>query len=93
MDWPVGPHYEANSNVTHAARLEGDLLLTVGEVDTNVDPASTLQVVDALIRADREFEFILVPNGGHGIGESPYLKRKRIEFFRRSLGVSGDWLH
>ena len=88
----MGPHYAANSNVTHAAKLQGDLLLTVGEVDTNVDPSSTLQVVDALIRADKDFDFIIVPNGGHGVGESPYLKRKRIEFFRDSLGVTAEWL-
>ena len=73
MDWPVGPHYAENSNVTHAHKLEGALMLTVGEVDTNVDPASTLQVVDALIKADKDFEFYLVPNGGHGIGESALL--------------------
>jgi dipeptidyl-peptidase-4 len=86
MDWPVGPHYAANSNVTHIDKLQGHLMLTVGEVDTNVDPSSTLQVVDALIKADKDFEFYLVPNGKHGIGESPYLRRKRVEFFRRHLG-------
>ncbi len=86
MDWPVGPEYEANSNVTHAAKLEGNLLLTVGELDKNVDPSSTLQVVDALIKADKDFEFIIVPGGGHGVGEKPYMRRKRIEFFQRHLG-------
>lgn len=86
MDWPVGDHYEANANVTHIDKLEGDLLLTVGELDQNVDPSSTLQVVDALIRADKDFEFILVPGAGHGVGETPYLQRRRIEFFQESLG-------
>ena len=61
-------------------------MLTLGEVDTNVDPASTMQVVDALIEADKDFEMLLVPNGGHGVGEKPYLRRKRVEFFQRKLG-------
>jgi dipeptidyl-peptidase-4 len=85
MDWPIGPEYAANSNATHAAKLRGDLLLTVGEVDTNVDPSSTMQVVDALIRADKDFQFYIVPNGGHGVGESPFLRRIRVEFFQRTL--------
>ncbi|MGJ8697168.1 MAG: prolyl oligopeptidase family serine peptidase [Verrucomicrobiaceae bacterium] len=86
MDWPVGEEYAANSNTEHVGLLKGELFLSVGEVDTNVDPSSTLQVVDALIQADKDFEFYQVPNGGHGIGESPYLRRKRIEFFQRALG-------
>ena len=81
----LGPHYKQNSNVTHASKLRGDLLLTVGEVDTNVDPASTLQVVDALIQAKKDFTFMLVPNGEHGVGESNYLFRRRQDFFVRSL--------
>ena len=85
MGWPVGPWYAANSNVEHAHQLQGDLFLTVGELDTNVDPASTLQVVDALIRADKDFEFLLIPGGGHGAGGGRYGARRRIEFFVRSL--------
>ena len=81
----VGPHYKHNSNVTHASKLRGDLFLTVGELDTNVDPASTLQVVDALIKNKKDFEFVFVPNGGHGVGESDYLFRRRQDFFVRSL--------
>jgi len=90
MDWPVDESYAQNSNVTHAEKLQGALLLTVGEVDTNVDPSSTMQVVDALIEADKDFEMLLVPNGGHGVGEKPYLRRKRIEFFQRELGRPED---
>jgi dipeptidyl aminopeptidase/acylaminoacyl peptidase len=74
-----------NSNLTHIANLKGALMLTVGEVDTNVDPSSTYQVVNALIKADKDFEYYMVPNGSHGIGEIPYLRRKRIEFFQRHL--------
>lgn len=88
MGWPIGPHYEEQSNVTNAHKLQGKLLLTVGEVDRNVDPASTMQVVNALIKADRDFELIVFPGKGHGIGESPYGKRRRRDFFvRHLLGV------
>lgn len=83
MDWPVDHSYAENSNLTHIADLKGALLLTVGELDTNVDPSSTYQVVDALIKADKDFDYIMVPGGGHGIGESPHLRRKRIDFFRQ----------
>lgn len=88
MGWPVGPEYAENSNVTHAKDLQGKLLLTVGELDTNVDPSSTMQVVDALIRADKDFELIVFPGGGHGSGGSPYGDRRRKDFFvRHLLGV------
>jgi dipeptidyl aminopeptidase/acylaminoacyl peptidase len=85
MGYPVGPWYQENSNVEHAHRLEGKLLLTVGELDRNVDPASTLQVVDALLKAEKDFEFVLVPGGGHGCGEMPTLAKRRAEFFVRHL--------
>lgn len=81
----MGDHYAANSNVTHAGNLQGKLLLTVGELDRNVDPASTLQVVDALVRADKDFDFVLVPGAGHGVGERGYLFRRRQDFFVRAL--------
>lgn len=84
----MGPHYADNSNVTHAGNLEGKLFLTVGEIDTNVDPASTMQVVDALIKADKDFDLLVVPGAGHGVGERPYPARRRQDFFvRHLLGV------
>ena len=86
MDWPLDESYAANSNTEHVKLLKGKLFLSVGEVDTNVDPSSTMQVVDALIRADKDFEFYHVPNGRHGVGESSYMRRKRIEFFQRAFG-------
>ena len=84
MGWPVGPQYAANSNVTLAAGLKGKLLLIVGEMDTNVDPASTMQVVNALIHADKDFELLVVPGSNHGAAESPY-GRRRADFFVRNL--------
>jgi dipeptidyl-peptidase 4 len=88
MGWPIGPHYEQQSNVTNAHKLTGKLLLIVGELDRNVDPSSTLQLVNALIKADKDFDMLLVPGGGHGIAESPYGSRRRSDFFvRHLLGV------
>jgi len=87
MGWPVGPHYAEQSNVTQAHRLQGKLLLIVGEMDTNVDPASTMQVVDALIRADKDFDLLVIPGGGHGIGGPYGVRRMRDFFVRHLLGV------
>ena len=90
MGWPVGPQY--------AAQLERDqrpqarrasCSLIVGELDRNVDPASTMQVVNALIKADKDFEFLVFPGAGHGAGQQP-LRRSagsRDFFVRHLLGV------
>lgn len=84
MGWPVGPEYAASSNVEHAAKLQGRLLLAVGELDTNVDPASTLQVVNALIKANKTFDLLFLPGRNHG-GWGDYWERKRADFFVREL--------
>jgi dipeptidyl-peptidase-4 len=85
MGYPVGQEYEASSNVTHAHKLQGKLLLIVGEMDTNVDPASTMQVVNALIKANKDFDLLLMPGVGHGSAETPYGRRRRQDFFVRHL--------
>jgi hypothetical protein len=92
MGYPLGPHYDASSNVAHAGKLTGKLLLVVGELDTNVDPSSTLQVVNALIRAQKDFDLLFIPGAGHGSGGN-YGNRRRYDFFvRHLLGVTPpDW--
>ncbi|WP_158265535.1 prolyl oligopeptidase family serine peptidase [Blastopirellula marina] len=85
MGWPIGKHYEEQSNVTNAHKLQGDLFLIVGELDTNVDPASTMQVVDALIKANKDFDLLVVPGAGHGIGSGSYGMRRTRDFFVRKL--------
>ncbi len=89
LGWPVDASYAAASGVDHAAQLKGQLLLIVGEQDSNVDPASTMQVVDALIKADKDFELLVVPGGEHSVGRStgpiPYIQRRQFEFFMRTL--------
>jgi dipeptidyl aminopeptidase/acylaminoacyl peptidase len=83
----LGPHYAASSNVDNARRLQGNLLLVVGEMDTNVDPASTYQVVNALIKANKMFDLLVIPGAGHTNG-GPYGERKRNDFFvAHLLGV------
>jgi dipeptidyl aminopeptidase/acylaminoacyl peptidase len=84
MGYPVGPHYREQSNVTHAAKLNGKVLLMVGELDTNVPPESTYQVVDALIKADKDFDLVVIPGAGHGSG-GRYGERRRRDFFVRHL--------
>jgi dipeptidyl aminopeptidase/acylaminoacyl peptidase len=92
MGYPIGPEYGASSNVDNAYRLQGKLYLIVPEMDTNVDPSSTLQVVNRLIRAGKYFDLLFVPGGGHGAG-GEYGERKRNDFFvRHLLGVEPpDW--
>ena len=91
MGWPLGKHYEEQSNAAQAHRLQGKLLLMVGELDRNVDPASTYQVVNALIKADKNFEYLMVPGGGHGQLRTPYGWRRLEDFFTRHLNpVTAD---
>lgn len=88
MGWPVGPEYAACSNVENAANLKGDLLLIVGELDDNVDPASTFQLVDALIKAGKNHDFIMVPGMGHSSGGDFGEKKRRDYFVKHLLGVN-----
>ena len=85
MGWPVSSHYKNNSNVTHAEKLQGKLLLILGELDRNVDPASTMQVVNALIKADKDFDLLIIPGAGHGAAGTPYGQRRQKDFFVRHL--------
>jgi dipeptidyl aminopeptidase/acylaminoacyl peptidase len=97
MGWPVGKEYGESSNVDNAWRLQGDLFLIVGEMDQNVDPASTYQVADALIKANKEFDLLTLPGKGHEWG-GLYGERRIVDFFvEKILGVrpppmnSRDW--
>ncbi|NEM97717.1 S9 family peptidase [Pontibacter burrus] len=83
----LGPHYADCSNVVNAHKLQGKLLLVAGELDDNVDPASTTQVVDALIKANKNFDYLMVPGMAHGTG-GDFGERKRRDFFvKHLLGV------
>jgi dipeptidyl aminopeptidase/acylaminoacyl peptidase len=92
MGWPLGPHYAASSNVDNAYRLKGKLLLVVPELDTNVDPASTYQVVNALIKANKKFDLLTVPGGNHGAGGAFYQRLMGDFFVHHLLGIEPpDW--
>ena len=84
MGYPVDSSYVESSNVYHAAKLERPLMLVVGELDDNVDPASTMQVVDALIRANKDFELVVLPGVHHTMGER-FGEHKRYDFFVKNL--------
>ncbi len=85
MGWPVDESYARSSNRDDAHKLQGKLLLLVGELDTNVDPASTTQVVGALQKAGKAFDFMPIMGTGHGSAETPYGSRLRMEFLVRHL--------
>ena len=88
MGYPLGPWYAESSNVVNAHRLQGDLLLVNGELDDNVDPVSTLQVVDALLKANKNFEQLYLPGRGHNLG-GDYIETRILDFFHRHLRQAG----
>ena len=85
MGFPLGPQYDANSNITWASRLQGKLFLAHGELDENVPLAATLRLVDALSAANKPFELLIVPNADHWLAAVPYYNRRRFEFLVRHL--------
>jgi dipeptidyl-peptidase 4 len=86
MGYPVDKSYNDSSNAVHAGNLKGALWLAVGELDTNVDPATTMQVVAALNKAGKDYELFFVPGGGHGAGSSTsFARRKQTDFFKYHL--------
>ena len=87
MGYPVGPEYEACSNTANAAQLKGNLMLILGELDDNVDPASTMQFANALIKANKNFELVTVPGMGHSAGGDFGERKRRDYFVQHLLGV------
>ncbi|GAO42126.1 S9 family peptidase [Flavihumibacter petaseus] len=84
MGYPVGKHYDEQSNISNAAKLQGDLLLIVGDEDENVPPESTYRVADALIKAGKQFDFLAIPGMGHSDG-GPFGRVCKRDFFVQSL--------
>ena len=84
MSHPIDSSYVECSNVHNAHKLRRPLMLVVGELDDNVDPSSTMQVVNALIKAGRDFELVVLPGVHHTMGED-FGERKRFDFFVRNL--------
>ncbi len=84
MGYPIGKEYAECSNVENAHLLKTPLMLVVGEMDDNVDPASTMQVVNALEKANKEFELVVIPGSNHTLG-GDYGDHKRYDFFVKHL--------
>lgn len=84
MGYPVDESYSVCSNVDNAHLLSRPLILVVGELDDNVDPASTMQVANALIKANKDFELVVIPGAHHTMGED-FGEHKRYDFFVRHL--------
>ncbi|MBW4331638.1 S9 family peptidase [Stakelama sp. CBK3Z-3] len=97
LGWPVDDSYLRSSEVMNAAKLKGNLLIIFGEQDSNVDPSSSLQLVDALIKAHKDFDLLEVPGGEHTTGRSTgpilYAQRRQYDFFVRHLRhvPTPDW--
>jgi dipeptidyl-peptidase-4 len=86
----IGPdgksNYDAHANQNYAANLKGKLMLAHGTMDDNVPPNNTYLVVDALIKAGKDFDLLLIPNAHHGYGEAtPYVMRRRWDYFVKNL--------
>jgi len=78
-------NYDDQANQNIAKNLKGHLLLAHGTMDTNVPPYNTLLVVNELIKANKDFDLIMLPNRGHGFGGEPYMVRRRWDYFVRYL--------
>jgi dipeptidyl-peptidase 4 len=80
-----GDNYDNQANELVAKNLKGKLLLIHGTMDSNVPPYNTLLVVDALIKANKDFDLLMLPNRDHGFGNEPYVIRRRWDYFVRNL--------
>jgi dipeptidyl aminopeptidase/acylaminoacyl peptidase len=78
-------NYAIEANQTQAAGLKGKLLLIHGTLDNNVPPYNTYLVVDALIKANKDFDLLMIPNSGHGFAPANYVMRKRWDYFVQHL--------
>jgi dipeptidyl aminopeptidase/acylaminoacyl peptidase len=79
-------NYDAEANQNFAKNLKGHLFLAHGTMDTNVPPYQTMLIADALIKANKDFELLMIPNSNHGYGAaSNYMMRRRWDFFVKWL--------
>ncbi|MEZ4701349.1 MAG: DPP IV N-terminal domain-containing protein [Rhodothermales bacterium] len=79
-------NYDNQANQLQAGNLKGKLLIAHGTMDNNVPPYNTLALVDALIKANKDFDLLMIPNARHGFGSaSAYFMRRRWDYFVRNL--------
>jgi dipeptidyl-peptidase-4 len=80
-----GDSYDAQANQNLAKNLKGKLLIAHGTLDTNVPPYNTLLVVNELVKANKDFDLLMLPNRGHGFASEPYMIRRRWDYFVKHL--------
>ena len=86
MGFPAGKHYDEQSNFFLAEKLVGKLMMVHGNMDNNVNPAASIRMADELIKANKDFELILLPGKDHGTCYyDKYFIRKRWDFFVKHL--------
>ena len=85
MGLDIGDHYVDQSNITHAHKLKGKLLLVHGEVDHNVPLMQTLRMADALTKANKDFDLLIIPNQGHFLRYNDNFIHKRWDYFVQHL--------
>jgi dipeptidyl-peptidase-4 len=94
MGWPVDSAYHLQSNITMAGNLKGKLLITHGGIDENVNPSATFKLAEALIKADKQFDMLILPSQRHGYqGDyQKYFTKTRWNYFVKHLrGVEPIW--
>lgn len=94
LGWPVDSAYHLQSNITNAANLKGRLLLVHGGIDENVNPSATFKLAEALIKADKQFDMLILPSQRHGYrgDHLKYFTKVRWNYFVQHLrGVEGIW--
>jgi len=94
MGWPVDSAYHLQSNITMAGNLKGKLLITHGGIDENVNPSATFKLAEALIKADKQFDMLILPSQRHGYRgvHQKYFTKLRWNYFVEHLrGVDPIW--
>ncbi len=85
MGFPEGPEYAEQANMAIAANLKGKLLLVHGDMDNNVNTIETLQLANAFMEANRDFDMLILPNKTHSIYDHKFFTRKRWDYFVKHL--------
>lgn len=94
MGWPVDSSYHQVSNITMAGNLKGKLLIVHGGIDENVNPSATFKLAEALVKADKEFDMLILPSQHHGYTgkyNDYFTKKKWNYFIEHLLGVTPIW--
>ena len=80
-----GKQYDEQSNFNLAGNLKGKLLLVHGDMDNNVNTASSLRMAAELVKHNKDFDLLIIPNRDHGLADHPYFIRKKWDYFVKNL--------